>query len=298
MSAASTVSRQRRQVQAAGELAHAALTRCGGVLRPLPSFPDSPYMLAGSEMVWLGSAGGIWHPRRILLAKPRQTRLCGELHVSVEGARAWHTPSLPRIASEQLAFACAAITSDIAALGTPAGFGALLAGEALRFPLDLALSRVRALADAVARDDAAAFEVAALPLLGLGPGLTPSGDDCVGACLFARRLRGFDSAWNEAAQSLVHAAPGRSNCISAALFGDLARGAAYAPLHQLAAAMAGDTAGLLGAARALTAIGHSSGWDMLTGFILGAGGAIDWKFAPDVAFKPMPYSISALSSRA
>ena len=43
---------------------------------------------------------------------------------------------------------------------------------------------------------------------------------------------------------------------------------------------------LIAAARALTAIGHSSGWDMLTGFMLGAGATIDWKPAPEAAFQP------------
>ena len=165
----------------------------------------------------------------------------------------------------------------------------LLAARPLRFPLDLALARLRALAASVAEDNATAFESAALPLLGLGLGLTPSGDDFVGACLFARRLRGdFASSpsWQDAATNLTRAAAVRSNSISAALFGDLACGAAYAPLHELAAALRCSDAALLAAARALTAIGHSSGWDMLTGFMLGAGATIDWKPAPEAAFQP------------
>ena len=168
-------------------------------------------------------------------------------------------------------------------------FGVLLAARPLRFPLDLALARLRALAASVAEDNAAAFESAALPLLGLGLGLTPSGDDFVGACLFARRLRGdflSSPSWQDAATNLTRAAAVRSNSISAALFGDLACGAAYAPLHELAAALRGSDAALLAAARALTAIGHSSGWDMLTGFMLGAGATIDWKPAPEAAFQP------------
>ena len=37
------------QVEAAGALAHVALVRSGGRLRPLPAFPDSPYLLAGDD---------------------------------------------------------------------------------------------------------------------------------------------------------------------------------------------------------------------------------------------------------
>ena len=306
------------KLRAAGMLAHAALVRCGGRLRPLPAFPDSPYRLAGDEIVWLGGDNATWHPRRILLAKPIPARLSGELHLSVAGADVWRPATLSRVTAAsngvsnvasvagvpnfrpaQGAAAGVFIGANINAIGTPAGFGVLLAARPLCFPLDLALARLRALAASVAEDNAAAFESAALPLLGLGLGLTPSGDDFVGACLFARRLRGdFLSSplWQDVATNLTRAAAVRSTSISAALFGDLARGAAYAPLHELAAALCGSDAALIGAARALTAIGHSSGWDMLTGFMLGAGATIDWKPAPEAAFQPEDDSTTVFSS--
>lgn len=275
-------------VAALGELAYAALLRCGGRLRPLPAFPDSPYRLAGDDIVWLGGEGGTWHPRRIALANPGPARLSSRLSVSVVGARVWQPAASPRISAAQGAAVCSRISANINAIGTPAGFGLLLAGAPLVFPLDRAAAKLRLLANSIGRDDAAAFEAAALPLLGLGLGLTPSGDDLVGACLFARRLRGDTPAWQAAAENLTSAATVRSNTISAALFGDLARGAAYAPLHEFAAAMAGaDQHELLSAARALCAIGHSSGWDMLTGSMLGAGGAISWKTAPVGALQPI-----------
>ena len=301
-------------VRAAGMRAHAALVRCGGRLRPLPAFPDSPYRLAGDEIVWLGGDNATWHPRRILLAKPIPARLSGELHLSVESADVWRpttlsgvtavsngasVPGAPGFTPAQGAAACVFIGANINAIGTPAGFGVLLAARPLRFPLDLALARLRALAASVAEDNAVAFESAALPLLGLGLGLTPSGDDFVGACLFARRLRGdflSSPSWQDAATNLTRAAAVRSNSISAALFGDLARGAAYAPLHELAAALCGSDAALIAAVRALTAIGHSSGWDMLTGFMLGAGATIDWKPAPEAAFQPEHDSTTVFSS--
>ena len=275
------------QVQAAGELAHTALGRCDGRLRLLPAFPDSPYLLADEEIVWLGRQSGTWHPRRILLAKPRPPGVFGALQVSTKGAGVWHAPPLPRLAPERLVAGCMTIAARVADIGTPGGFGLLLAGEKLRFPLDLALARLRALTDAVNSDDAAEFEAAALPLLGLGIGLTPSGDDLVGACLFAHRLRGDCAAWNEAGLRLTQAAAVRSNRISAVLFADLARGNAYAPLHELANAMAGKASDLLEAARALTAIGHSSGWDLLTGFILGASGTIGWSLAANKDCQPI-----------
>jgi hypothetical protein len=58
------------------------------------------------------------------------------------------------------------------------------------------------------------------------------------------------------------------------LLGDLLDGAGYAPLHDLASALArcAGPAALEATAR-LVKIGHSSGWDLLAGF-LGALGAL------------------------
>jgi hypothetical protein len=60
------------------------------------------------------------------------------------------------------------------------------------------------------------------------------------------------------------------------LFRDLAAGQSFAPLHRLAAILAAEASQkqAIDAARALVAIGHSSGWDMLTGFIIGVTGAM------------------------
>ena len=134
---------------------------------------------------------------------------------------------------------------------------------------------MRALDRAFARDDPDAVFAAAQPLLGLGAGLTPSGDDLVGGALFGKRiLSGADPRWVSVAKKLSREIRGRSHAVSAALFSDLASGRSFAPLHDLAAALASrDDAGALAAARALAAIGHSSGWDMLTGFLIGTRGA-------------------------
>jgi primosomal protein N' len=75
------------------------------------------------------------------------------------------------------------------------------------FPLARALPDVEALAIACAADDADAACRAALPLLGLGPGLTPSGDDLVGAAFFARRALARSASgavrWSRAGERLA-----------------------------------------------------------------------------------------------
>jgi hypothetical protein len=61
------------------------------------------------------------------------------------------------------------------------------------FPL--LATRARALGVAITRADAAAFAAAARELLGLGPGLTPSGDDCLVGALAALSCHGH--GWRE-----------------------------------------------------------------------------------------------------
>ena len=110
-------------------------------------------------------------------------------------------------------------------------------------------------------------------MLGLGAGLTPSGDDFVGGALFARRvLVGIDARWEDVASRLASEAICRTHPISARLLTDLAAGEGWAPLHALAVALSvQDASATITAARALTALGHTSGWDMLGGVLAGLG---------------------------
>ena len=75
---------------------------------------------------------------------------------------------------------------------------------------------------------------------------------------------------------MLDGARGRTHPISIALLSDMLDGQAHAPLHDLARALAAgaprDVA--LGAARRVVGIGHSSGWDMLAGFVSGVAGTL------------------------
>jgi hypothetical protein len=160
---------------------------------------------------------------------------------------------------------------SVVAAQAPEGFGMLLQRRSPQFPLDRAMPWLRALGRAFARDDPDAAFAAARPLLGLGAGLTPSGDDLVGGALFATRfLARRDPRWTKLAKELSREIRSRSHAVSAALFSDLAAGRSFAPMHEIAEALSvGADEAALAAARALVAIGHSSGWDMLAGFLIG-----------------------------
>jgi hypothetical protein len=257
-----------------GELARAALERGGGVASAVPDMQEGPYYMAADELLWVGARLPAMHPRAVVTAAPRPP--AARLRLGPLPAQGW-TSELPFVAdAAHLAAAAARLREALVRDDVPRGFGALLAGATPEFPLELGVARVRALAAALAEDDVQGAGAAAHPLLGFGTGLTPSGDDLVGAALFARRMRApCDERWAALGEALASEVAKRSHFVSAELFGDLARGRSFAPLHAASHALvAGDERGALTAARELAEIGHSSGWDMLTGFLLGAGAGL------------------------
>lgn len=105
-------------------------------------------------------------------------------------------------------------------------------------------------------------------LIGLGPGLTPSGDDFLGGAMIALSMSGYlESAAALARPALAAAADG-TNLISHAHLRAAARGLGADALHRCIDALArGDGEALSAALERLDAIGHSSGWDALAGAI-------------------------------
>jgi hypothetical protein len=261
-------------VVAIGRKARAALQASGGTARPLAAFPDAPYFDAAGEIVWVGSKLPARHPRAVLTAAP-----VGRGAVLAFGAlprEPWSRALPARAERAVVAQACRSLVGALDRLGEPRGFGALLAAGTPAFPLDLAAPRVRALAAAYRADDAAAVYDASRALLGLGTGLTPSGDDLAGAALFGRMLVDRAESWRTIGARLAADARTASHAISAALLADLVAGETFEPLHALAEALAADdAAAAVEAARTLAALGHSSGWDMLTGVVVGATGALE-----------------------
>lgn len=94
-------------------------------------------------------------------------------------------------------------------------------------------------------------------LIGLGPGLTPSGDDYLGGMLVALRLTGrgvqADGLWRWLEPRLE----ARTSAISAAHLAAAAAGEAHEALHRV---LNGERE-----LDALDAVGHTSGWDALAG---------------------------------
>jgi hypothetical protein len=110
--------------------------------------------------------------------------------------------------------------------------------------------------------------VAATRLLGLGPGLTPSGDDFLGGLLIALRLLNRDDLAARLWAGLEAAAMRRSVELSVAHLGAAAAGRGGAALHAaLNALVTGRADDLPAVLERIDAIGHTSGWDALAGAV-------------------------------
>ena len=113
-------------------------------------------------------------------------------------------------------------------------------------------------------------------LIGLGHGLTPSGDDFVGGLLFMSRYLEAaypNECWWEGGDipAMVANVNSMTTQISHALLTDLSEGQSHASLHDLADGLITNADGFdaSGHVRRVAEIGNSSGWDMLTGMIAG-----------------------------
>lgn len=251
-----------------GQVAAAALRRSDGRFTRLDAAGSGTWAEAAGTLVWIGEYGPL-HPRAVLCEGTPHER------IDMSVARHWCTPGAPSsragASHDALAERHAALR-DLLAVGAPdSGFAPLLAGRTPAFPLGTrALSAVAAL-HAARTDAPAAFLAHALRLIGVGSGLTPSGDDLLGGALFAvHALYPGCAAWNACAATVCAAAAGRTHPVSAALLADHAAGMSFAAMHELLdRAAAAEPAGrLLESAREVATIGNASGWDMLTGLIL------------------------------
>jgi Protein of unknown function (DUF2877) len=107
-------------------------------------------------------------------------------------------------------------------------------------------------------------------LLGLGPGLTPSGDDLVGGMMIALHRLGEPDVLRSLSLAVERALAGRTHPISAAYLRAAMTGAGHEVLHDvLEALLSGDTRlGLRDLLTRVEKVGHTSGWDALAGMAL------------------------------
>ncbi|MBX3046259.1 MAG: DUF2877 domain-containing protein [Anaerolineales bacterium] len=117
-------------------------------------------------------------------------------------------------------------------------------------------------------NDQTKLREAARKLAGLGPGLTPAGDDLLLGAMYGQWATRPPAAAQQTAQEIAAIATERTHALSAAWLAAGARGEAAAPWHQLIDAIAAqDDAALQAAVMHILPTGHTSGADALAGFL-------------------------------
>ncbi|MBT6442084.1 MAG: DUF2877 domain-containing protein [Alphaproteobacteria bacterium] len=105
-------------------------------------------------------------------------------------------------------------------------------------------------------------------LIGLGPGLTPSGDDFLGGTMIALSILG-EKEKLRCLENVVGEAGSATNDISRAHLKAAAQGIGAEPLHAtIGAIISNQDQPLRDSLERLGAIGHCSGWDALTGVVI------------------------------
>ncbi len=201
------------------------------------------------------------------------------LRLEFAHARIWRPAPWPKIAGATAFLSALACVETVAAREAPAeGLARLVIhptsnGDAA-CPLDrLAAPRIKALSDWIlarlcGEDRPVNIPAPPVELVGLGPGLTPSGDDVLCGVMIALDSLHRRDAASELAAAIQAAAPAATSLLSAAFMAAAAAGQGAEPLHRfIAAAIAADHAALPEAIADLGRIGHTSGWDAMAGAV-------------------------------
>lgn len=244
--------------EVAGRAAREALARGEGEV--CAAFRRSFYLRFGADYACVGEATLGRGPLNALVSDFVEPPLGATVVVSLHEAKTWE-PRAPRGAARP----------DVGALRAyldghvpDEGLGCLVLGvhNALSVHAQPALEALdRWLAGHALGNEAA-------QLIGLGPGLTPSGDDYFGGVLVALRWLGrgaqADSLWRWLGPRL----PGRTSAISAAHLGAAAAGEVHEALHEVLENLsAWQVPDLHPSLARLDAVGHTSGWDALAGVV-------------------------------
>lgn len=287
-------------IQQAGQKAYAFLVP-GQRGRVLAAFSRAVYLLTeGDDLFWLAAEDTPLHDRCILVS-----RLPSSLHTGipflVEGSRlvidrtiayemgtitVWSPPQPDDIAES--AGLKAYLESFVAQIdcSQARGFGQFIPviqalWQDMQIPdlhytdplLQFAQPKVLSMAGACLEGNTSLISEQVEMLVGLGAGLTPSGDDFLGGILFAIKI--LQTYYPNATNILLHFPienyGSRTHPISLALLKGLADGSAVEPLHQIINnLLAGTSVNCIHSyVSQLTDIGHSTGWDLLMGLLTG-----------------------------
>jgi hypothetical protein len=223
-------------------------------------FRRSFYLRLGERYACVGDLSLGRGPLNALVAQFREPLIGDTAAVAVESAQSWQ-PAPPRAeARPNLEALRACLDGHV----PQEGLGCVILGvhNALSVHAQPALEAIdRWLAGNALGNEAA-------QLIGLGPGLTPSGDDYLGGVLMALRWLGrgsqADSLWRWLEPRLAR----QTSAISAAHLAAAAAGQVHEALHEVLENLsAWQVPDLHPSLAKLDGVGHSSGWDALAGIV-------------------------------
>ena len=204
-------------------------------------------------------------------------RIDGRFEFSTGTARTWAPLPLSAWTQDSLARGLAGLRHIAGERIPREGLGGFILGIEAAEPISrearMAAGAVAELGDwlgaALSTADPAAPPLSLASLIGLGPGLTPSGDDFLAGVMIAAhalaRPRVAERLYAKMAPNLARL----THPISAAHLEAAAEGLGSGKLHEiLDTILAGHLKRLPGDLAGLAAIGHSSGWDALAGMVL------------------------------
>lgn len=201
-----------------------------------------------------------------------------EVVISLANAARWQPPPWPEIEAQVAVSGIATLRREAAGRLPREGLSPLvLAGGELaeaspeaRAAADMIRDLRHALPGVLVRGRLDPGTVRSLTLLlGLGPGLTPSGDDLIGGMLLAlsalQRTDLRDAIWEALAPELGDL----TTEISAMHLSAAADGLGAEAIHRLCGdILVSDARALRGDLDRVARIGHCSGWDTIAGFVL------------------------------
>ena len=245
------------RVSSLGRFAQAVLA--SGVARVIAVFERSAYVETPAGLACIGAVGN--GPLNADCGSLSPGLTVGDtLSVDTGAASIWHPLPAPPWNAKTIAQSLRSLREAARDRLPAEGFGYLIDPARERPATVLAL--IRWLSSPQGAPDGAAG------LVGLGPGLTPSGDDLIGGALCALHAAGRDRITARLAGWALPLARSRTNRISYAHLACAAEGeCAEAVNDAIVAIIAGEPADL---AR-INALGHTSGWDALAGATLALG---------------------------
>lgn len=221
-------------------------------------FRRSCYVRFGNRYICIGDASLGRGPLNALVDNFQAPAIGERVSLSLDSAQLWTPAPLPADATPDVR-----ALREAARARVPAeGLGGLIvdAHNVLSGHVQPALEAIERFLVGHTLDDEAQA------LIGLGPGLTPSGDDYLGGVLIALHLFGrkpqAQSLWRWLKPRL-----GRTSDISGAHLEAAAAGEGHEALHRCIAALCTLAPDWAGALEALDNVGHCSGWDSLAGVV-------------------------------